>query len=79
MGCLECGKAFSPLIGMVSDSENPREPINGIHRFLTMFVRWHLASSRESFPDWSNLFSLVATACDKALKEKIEAFVKMWF
>lgn len=60
----------------LADSENPMEPVNEIHRYLSGFVGSHRGFSRDGLQDWLNLFCFYRNAPGDAF-QKAQAFIEL--
>lgn len=67
--------AASDCKGM-ADSENPMEPINKIHRYLSGFIGSHRGFSRGELQDWLNLFCFYWNTDGDAF-QKAQAFIEL--
>ena len=60
----------------LADSENPMEPVNEIHRYLSGFVGSHRGFSRDGLQDWLNLFYFYWNTPGDAF-QKAQAFIEL--
>ena len=67
-------RAFSLL--ELGGSENPMEPVNEIHRYLSGFIGAHRGFSRDELQDWLNLFCFYWNTPGDAF-QKAQAFIEL--
>ena len=60
----------------LADSENPMEPVNEIHRYLSGFVGSHRGFSRDGLQDWLNLFYFYWNTPGDSF-QKAQAFIEL--
>lgn len=60
----------------LADSENPLEPVNEIHRYLSGFIGSHRGFSRDGLQDWLNLFCFYWNTPGDAF-QKAQAFIEL--
>lgn len=60
----------------LADSENPMEPVNEIHRYLSGFAGSHRGFSRDGLQDWLNLFYFYWNTPGDAF-QKAQAFIEL--